>query len=60
MLKGWKTLIFSGLIALLGVATQFDWTTAVNPKTAGIILTVIGGISAVLRFVTNTPATKST
>tara|TARA_R110000868_G_scaffold409818_2_gene696131 strand:- start:573 stop:749 length:177 start_codon:yes stop_codon:yes gene_type:complete len=55
MLTGYKTLIFSGLTALLGVATAFDWTSVVNAQTSGYILIGIAAISSVLRFLTKGP-----
>ena len=55
MLTGYKTLIFSALTALLGVATTFDWTTVVNVQTSGYILIGIGAISSILRFLSKGP-----
>lgn len=52
MLKGYKTLIFAALTALLGIATTFDWTSVVNQQTAGYILTAVGVVTGILRFFT--------
>lgn len=59
MLTGWKTLIFAGLTALLGVATTFDWTTVLNAQDTGYVVTGIGVITGVLRFFTSTPVGTS-
>jgi len=55
MLTGYRTLIFNGLVALLGVATAFNWSSVVDANTAGIIITVIGIAGAALRFITKGP-----
>jgi hypothetical protein len=54
-MKGYRTLIFSLAVAVIGVLQTFDWTTVVPADKAGIALTAIGVASAVLRFLTNTP-----
>lgn len=60
MLTGWKTLIFSAAVALLGVATTFDWTSILSGANAGYVVTAIGLIGGVLRYFTTTPmGTKS-
>lgn len=55
MLTGWKTLIFSAATALLGVATAFNWTSVVNATDAGYVITGLGIIGGILRFLTNGP-----
>lgn len=60
MLTGWRTLIFSVLVSVIGILQATDWVSLLNnPKTAGIVVTAIGVASAVLRFMTNTPIGKS-
>jgi len=59
MLIGWKTLIFSAAVALVGTAQTFNWASVLNEKNAGIAMLVIGAVSAVLRFFTSTPAMSS-
>jgi hypothetical protein len=54
-MKGYRTLLFSLAVAVVGVLQSFDWATVVPPEHAGIALTVVGVISAVLRFLTSTP-----
>lgn len=57
-LKGWKTLAFNVGLAVLGVL-QANWVDLLGSERAGIAVTVIGIIGVVLRFVTDTPAMKS-
>ena len=59
MLTGWKTLIFSAAVALLGVAQAADWTNLLGASKAGYIVAGIGAIGAVLRLFTSTPVGKS-
>lgn len=58
MFQGWKTLIFSAAIAVFGVLETFDWTTVFSEDKAGIAITIIGIISAGLRFVTKSPVAQ--
>jgi hypothetical protein len=60
MLKGWKTLAFNAGLAVLGVLQTANWVDLLGSEKAGIAVTAIGIIGAVLRFVTDTPAMKST
>jgi len=55
MLTGWKTLIFSAAVALIGVLQTADWVNLLGSQKAGIIVTGIGIASAVLRWLTTTP-----
>ena len=52
MLQGWKTLIFSAAVALIGVLSAADWVQLLGSQKAGYVVTAIGIVSAVLRFVT--------
>lgn len=55
-LKGYRTLVFSALIAALGAAQAFDFTKVIsNPKAVGYVLLSISVTIAVLRAVTTTP-----
>jgi hypothetical protein len=54
-MKGYRTLLFSLAVAIVGVLQSFDWAMIVAPEHAGIALTVVGVASAVLRFLTSTP-----
>jgi hypothetical protein len=54
-MKGYRTLIFSLAVAAVGVLQTFDWATVVPPDKAGIALTAVGVVSAVLRFLTSSP-----
>ena len=53
-MKGYRTLLFSLAVAIIGVLQSFDWATIVAPDQAGIALTVVGVAGAVLRFLTST------
>jgi hypothetical protein len=56
MLTGWKTVIFSLVVAVIGVLQTVDWTSLLSdPKRAGIVVTIIGVVSGVLRYFTSTP-----
>ena len=59
MFTGYKTLLFSVLVSLLGVATTFNWTSIVNAQTAGYILTGVGIATAALRALTSTAIGKA-
>lgn len=58
MLKGWKTLAFNAGLAVFGVLQTADWVDLLGSERAGIALTAIGIIGAILRFMTDTPAMK--
>lgn len=59
-MQGWKTIIFGGLIALLGFLQSVDFTTVVTTANAGYITAGIGVAIMVLRTLTSTPVGKST
>lgn len=52
MLQGWKTLIFSSAVALVGVLSATDWVQLLGSTKAGWVVTAIGVVSALLRFAT--------
>ena len=54
-MKGYRTLLFSLAVAVVGVLQSFDWATVVPPEQAGFALTIIGVAGAILRFLTSTP-----
>lgn len=54
-MKGWKTIIFSMIIAMLGVAETADWISVLGDQWGGVVLLVVGVISAWLRKLTTTP-----
>ncbi len=53
--KGWKTLIASLAIAVIGVLQATDWTTIVPPERVGPVMVGIGVVMAVLRALTDGP-----
>jgi hypothetical protein len=58
-MKGYRTLLFSLAVAVVGVLQSFDWTAVISPEHAGVALTAVGVASAVLRFFTSTPVGES-
>ena len=52
LVNKWVQFALAALVALLGFASSFDWTTLVSPKTAGVIVGVIG----VFKMLTNAVA----
>jgi hypothetical protein len=53
-LKGWRTVILSIVIAVVGVLQTADWATIVGPRQVGPTMLAIAIVVAVLRAVTNT------
>ena len=51
-IKGWKTVIFSVLLGILGVAETARWADILPKEKVGIILIVIGIIGVILRAFT--------
>ncbi len=56
--KGWKTLLASLAIAVIGVLQATDWTTIVPEDRVGPVMVGIGVLMAVLRAVTDGPMGK--
>jgi hypothetical protein len=54
-MKGYRTLLFSLGVAMVGVLQSFDWASVIPPEQAGIALTIVGVAGAILRFLTSTP-----
>ena len=42
-------------VAVIGVLQAADWAVIVPPDKAGLALTIVGVVSAILRFFTSTP-----
>lgn len=59
MLKGWKTLAFNVGVAVFGVLQTANWVDLLGSETAGIAVTAIGIVGAILRFMTDTPPMKN-
>jgi hypothetical protein len=53
--KGWKTLLASLAIAIVGVLQATDWTTIVPPDRVGPVMVGIGVLMAALRAATDGP-----
>lgn len=51
-IKGWKTVIFSVLLGILGVVETARWADILPKEKVGIILIVIGIIGVILRAFT--------
>jgi hypothetical protein len=54
-MKGYRTLLFSLGVAIVGVLQSFDWASVIPAEQAGVALTVVGVVGAALRFLTSTP-----
>ena len=54
-LKGWKTMIVSTVLAIIGVLQTADWATIVSPQHVGPTILGIAIVVAVLRAATDTP-----
>lgn len=54
-MKGFRTLAFSLAVAVIGVLQAADWANIVPADKAGLALTIVGVVSAILRFFTSTP-----
>jgi hypothetical protein len=54
-LKGWRTLLVSLAVAVVGVLQTADWATIVGPAAVGPVMVAIGVAVALLRAVTDTP-----
>jgi hypothetical protein len=54
--KGWRTLGFAALLALVGVAQSFNWVSVIpqNQVWSGAVMIAIGAAIAALRYVTTT------
>jgi len=67
VLPGYKTVLFNGLIAVLGAAitalTLFldtvDWSTVVDAQYAGIVVTLVAVVNIGLRAITRSPMFKA-
>jgi len=60
MMKGWKTLVFNGALALVGVAEAFNWVEIIPQDYVPIVLACIGLANIILRAITNTPVGSKT
>lgn len=54
-MKGWKTVIFGGLVTILGGLQATDIATIIPPQYTGLAMSVIGLIVMGLRALTTTP-----
>jgi hypothetical protein len=57
-LKGWRTLLLSILLAVVGVLQTADWATIVAPRYVGPAMLAVAVVVAVLRAVTDTAVGK--
>lgn len=53
--KGWRTVLLSVLLAVVGVLQTADWATIVGPRQVGPTMLAIAIVVAVLRALTDTP-----
>lgn len=54
-MNGYKTVIFSFLLVVLGALEQTGVLALVPDQYQGAVLSLIGGVTLVLRFLTNSP-----
>lgn len=60
MLKGYKTLIVNIASAVVGVLIATDFTgIGLSAETSGLIISGLGAVNVVLRFLTDTPVGSS-
>jgi hypothetical protein len=52
--KGWRTMLLSVALAVVGVLQTADWATIVGPRQVGPTMLAIAIVVAVLRTVTDT------
>ena len=57
-LKGWRTMLVSVFLAIVGVLQTADWATIVAPRQVGPVMLAVGILVAVLRTLTDTPVGK--
>jgi hypothetical protein len=53
--KGWRTVLLSLALAIVGVLQSADWATIVGPGEVGPVMAAIGVAVAILRAITDTP-----
>lgn len=53
-MKGWKTLLVSALIALIGVLEAFDWAHVIPDNIEPYVLPLTAILFGFLRTITNT------
>lgn len=58
-MTGWKTLIFGGLITILGGIQATDIAAIIPSDYVGIVMAGIGMVVMFLRTITKTPVMKS-
>jgi len=59
VLKGYRTYVASGLLALFGVLASTDWVSFLSDPKAGVTALASAALMAVLRSVTTTPPGKA-
>jgi hypothetical protein len=60
VLNKWIQFALSALLALLGFAASFDWTTLVSVKSAGVIVGIIGVFKMLMNALAPAPSQAST
>jgi hypothetical protein len=58
-MKGWKTVFFNAILALIGVLEAADWADIVPEGWTGAALIVVGVVGTWLRKITTTPLGES-
>lgn len=56
MLSGYKTVILAALVTVFGALQAMDWQSLItDPKVAGLVISGIGVVFGILRFLTTSP-----
>lgn len=57
-MKGWKTIVFNLVLALLGVLETTNWVDVIPENWAGVVMLIVGALGLWLRGLTTTPVGK--
>ena len=62
MLTGYKTLIFSSLVVILGAVQSLDWAALLpnDPQEQGLVVVAIGFMISIFRVFSNTTVGTAT
>lgn len=58
-MKGYRTYLAAGLVAVFGVLEATDWVSFLNDPKAGAVAIGTGVVMALMRAVTTTPPGRS-
>ena len=58
-MKGWKTIILSIVVTIIGALEAFDWANIIPDKFEDFLLPIVGALFLYLRTITTTAVGKS-